>query len=103
VSTWQNKLKIQGDHFAKEAHKLLQTQSVNYCISLLQAVAVLSIYEYSFGDPHKGARLFFDVLRNLQPNVNPIDESLLPDDIGTQQKVHEVVSLIPSGTQCLYV
>lgn len=94
---------VQGHDFAKEAYRLFETQPLNNCIALLQAVAVLSVYEYTFGDPQKGASLFFETLLDLRSTLLPVDQSMAPDDSGMKQKTQDALSFISSGFYCIDV
>ena len=76
---------------------------MNNCIALLQAVAVLSVYEYTFGDPQKGASLFFETLLDLRSTLLPVDQSMATDDSGMKQKTQDALSFISSGFYCIDV
>ncbi|KAG8411769.1 hypothetical protein J3459_016272 [Metarhizium acridum] len=94
---------VQGHDFAEESYRLLETQPLNNCIALLQAVAVLSVYEYTFGDPQKGTSLFFETLLDLRSTLLPVDQSIAPDDSGMKQKTQDALSFISSGFYCIDV
>ncbi|OAA39939.1 Zn(2)-C6 fungal-type DNA-binding domain protein [Metarhizium rileyi] len=95
--------KVHGQDFAREAYRLLGAKPLHNSISLLQAVAILSIYEYAFGDPQKGSMLFFGTLLDLRSTLNPVDERLVPDDARIRRRVQDALSLIASGFYCLDV
>jgi hypothetical protein len=99
----KHKPKVEAVDFAKEAYRLLETRPLNNCISLLQAVAVLSVYEYAFGDAQKGASLFFETLLDLRSSLPPVDESIAPDDGDMKQKMQDALSFISTGFCCFDV